>query len=73
MATIKKRGDSYSIRVSCGYNSKGKQMIQFMTWKPEDGMTTKQIEKEVNRQAVMFEEACNKGYQCKAIKFEAFA
>lgn len=56
MATIKKRGDSYSIRVSCGYNSKGKQMIQSMTWKPEDGMTTKQIEKEVNRQAVMFEE-----------------
>ena len=37
MATIKKRGDSYSIRVSCGYNSKGKQMIQSMTWKPEPG------------------------------------
>ena len=73
MATIKKRGDSYSIRVSCGYNSKGKQMIQSMTWKPEEGMTTKQIEKEVNRQAVMFEEACNKGYQSKAIKFEMFA
>lgn len=51
MATIKKRGDSYSIRVSCGYNSKGKQMIQSMTWKPEPGMTSKQIDKEVNRQA----------------------
>ena len=37
MATIKKRGDSYSISVSCGYNSKGKQMIQSMTWKPEPG------------------------------------
>ena len=73
MATIKKRGDSYSIRVSCGYNSKGKQMIQSMTWKPDPGMTSKQIDKEVNRQAVMFEEACNKGYQCKAIKFETFA
>ena len=73
MATIKKRGDSYSIRVSCGYNSKGKQMIQSMTWKPEPGMTSKQIDKEVNRQAVMFEEACNKGYQSKAIKFEVFA
>ncbi|MBP7188225.1 MAG: tyrosine-type recombinase/integrase [Ruminococcus sp.] len=73
MATIKKRGDSYSIRVSCGYNSKGKQMIQSMTWKPDEGMTKKQIEKELNRQAVMFEEACNKGYQSKAIKFEVFA
>lgn len=44
-----------------------------MTWKPEPKMTTKQIEKELNRQAVMFEEACNKGYQSKAIKFEVFA
>ena len=61
MATIQKRGDSYSIRVSCGYDSKGKQVIQSMTWKPEPKMTAKQIEKELNRQAVMFEEACNKG------------
>lgn len=73
MATIQKRGDSYSIRVSCGYDSKGKQVIQSMTWKPEPKMTAKQIEKELNRQAVMFEEACNKGYQSKAIKFEVFA
>lgn len=73
MATIQKRGDSYSIRVSCGYDSKGKQVIQSMTWKPEPKMTQKQIEKELNRQAVMFEEACNHGYQSKAIKFEVFA
>lgn len=73
MATIQKRGDSYSIRVSCGYDSKGKQVIQSMTWKPEPKMTAKQIEKELNRQAVMFEEACNMGYQSKAIKFEVFA
>ena len=26
MANIQKRGDSYSIRVSCGYDSKGKQV-----------------------------------------------
>lgn len=49
MATIQKRGDSYSIRVSCGYDSKGKQVIQSMTWKPEPKMTQKQIEKELNR------------------------
>lgn len=73
MATIQKRGDSYSIRVSCGYDSKGKQVIQSMTWKPEPKMTARQIEKELNRQAVMFEEVCNKGYQSKAIKFEVFA
>ena len=73
MATIQKRGNSYSIRVSCGYDTGGKQVIQSMTWKPDEGMTPKQIEKEVNRQAVLFEEACNKGYQSKAIKFEVFA
>ena len=36
-------------------------------------MTKKQILKEINRQMILFEEACNKGYQNKAIKFEAFA
>ena len=59
MATIQKRGNSYTIKVSCGYDSKGKQFIQSMTWKPEPKMTAKQIEKEVNRQAVLFEEACD--------------
>ncbi len=28
-----------------------------MTWKPDEKMTEKQIEKELNRQAVLFEEA----------------
>lgn len=73
MANITKRGKTYSIRVSCGYDSKGKQVIQSMTWKPEPNMTARQIEKELNRQAVMFEEACNRGYQSKAVKFEVFA
>ena len=73
MATIQQRGNSYLIRVSCGYDSKGKQIIQSMTWKPEANMTPRQIEKELNRQAVMFEEACMRGFQSKAIKFEEFA
>ena len=73
MATIQKRSNSYLIRVSCGYDSKGKQVIQSMTWKPEPDMTPRQVEKELNRQAVMFEEKCLKGYQGKAIKFEEFA
>ena len=73
MATIQKRGGSYLIRVSCGYDTKGKQVIQSMTWKPDDKMTPKQVEKELNRQAVMFEEACMRGFQSKAVKFETFA
>ena len=73
MATIQKRGGSYLIRVSCGYDTKGKQVIQSMTWKPDEKMTPKQVEKELNRQAVMFEEACMRGFQSKAVKFETFA
>lgn len=73
MANITKRGNSYSIRVSCGYDSKGRQIMQSMTWKPDPKMTPRQIEKELNRQAVIFEEKCNMGYQSKAVKFEVFA
>lgn len=73
MATIQKRGGSYLIRVSCGYDTKGKQVIQSMTWKPDEGMSERQIQKELNRQAVMFEEACMRGFQSKAVKFETFA
>lgn len=61
MANITKRNNSYFIRVSCGYDVSGKQIFQSMTWTPEKGMTKKQIEKELERQAVLFEENCKKG------------
>lgn len=73
MATIKKRGDSYLIRVSCGYDVNGKHKEQSMTWKPDEGMTKKQIEKELNRQAVMFEESVNHGFKTSAMKFQELA
>ena len=73
MATIRKRGNSYQIRVSCGYDVTGNQVTQTMSWKLEASMTQKQIEKEVTRQAVLFEEACMKGKVVATVKFEAFA
>lgn len=73
MATIRKRGNSYQIRVSTGYDSSGNQVSQSMTWKPNDGMTEKQIQKEVQRQAVLFEEACMKGQVVAVVKFEDFS
>ncbi len=73
MASIRKKKNSYEIRVSCGYDVNGKQKFQQMMWKPEEGMTPKQIEKEVNRQAVLFEEKCLKGQVTASVKFEAFA
>ncbi len=73
MASIRKKRNSYEIRVSCGYDVNGKQKFQQMTWKPTEGMTPKQIEKEVSRQAVLFEEKCLKGQVTATIKFETFA
>jgi integrase len=73
MATIQKRGNSYKINVSCGYSVNGKQARQSMTWKPTEEMTAKQIEKEVKRQAVLFEENCKRGQTTAVIKFEDFA
>ncbi len=37
------------------------------------GMTKKQIEKELNRQAVMFEESVNHGFKTSAMKFQELA
>ena len=73
MATIKKRGNSYLIRMSCGYDINGNHKEQSMTWKPDEGMTKKQIEKELNRQAVMFEESVNHGFKTSAMKFQELA
>ena len=78
MATIKKRegktGTSYLIRSSCGYGVDGRQVVANMTWKPTPGMTPKQIEKELNRQAVLFDEKCAaQGAGSGNIKFQEFA
>lgn len=73
MATITKRGETYRIRCSLGYDSQGKQVIRSTTWKPKPGMTPKQIEKELNRQAVLFEEKCKSGGGDPHITFEKFA
>ena len=58
MANIRKRGNTYQIRVSCGYKLNGEQVVQTMSWKPPEGMTPKQAEKEVQKQAILFEEKC---------------
>lgn len=56
MATIEKRGESYRIIVSNGYDINGKQIREKMTWTPEPGMTKRQIEKALSREATLFEE-----------------
>ena len=73
MPTIQKRGDTYRIRVSAGYDSAGKQIMKSTTWKPAPGMTQKQIEKELDRQAVLFEEKVKTGqYVDGNVKLDSF-
>ena len=72
MATITKRGNTYRIRASCGYDSDGKQIVKSMTYKPATGLSQKQIEKEVSRQAVLFEEELKKGHNISSMKFSDF-
>ena len=68
MANITSRKDkngniiSYRIRIYKGRDQFGKQLKPYeMTWKPNKNMTAKQIEKELNRQATLFEEKCKHG------------
>ena len=74
MAAIKKQGRGYKISVSCGYGIDGKQIRQHMTWVPDPGMTPRQIDKELKRQAVLFEEQVKHGRSTVNgnIRFDAF-
>lgn len=74
MATVEKRGETYRITVSCGYDTAGKQIRRRMTWTPEPGMTKRQEEKELRRQADLFEEKAKQGTAIDGnIKFADFA
>ena len=74
MANVTKRGESYLIRVSDGLAVDGRQIIHSRTWRPDPGMTQKQIEKELTRQTVLFEEACRQNRVGDGnIKFQKFA
>lgn len=74
MPTIEKRGDSYRITVSAGYDMQGRQIKKRMTWKPLPGMTERQILKELDRQKVLFEERCRSGQILdSSIRFAEFA
>ena len=73
MATIRKRENTYQIRVFCGYDTNGNQVIQTASWKPETTMTPRQADKEAKRQAMLFEEKCLKGQVTANITFETFA
>ena len=74
MAHIKKRGDSYLIRVGDGYDLEGKQISKHMTWHPPAGMSKAKADREAKRQAALFEEQVKTGMMVDgSIKFADFA
>ena len=59
MASIRKRGISYLLVVSMGYDYKGNRIRpKQKTVHPPEGLTPKQKEKWLNEQAVLFEREC---------------
>lgn len=61
MASITKRGNTYSIRVSCGRDINDKQIIQSTTWVPDATKTDKQNEKALKQFAMEFEAKVKSG------------
>ena len=66
MATIEKitgkTGTTYRISVSGGFDTAGKRIRHRMTYKPEPGMTARQIQKAVQRAAADFERSIEQGF-----------
>ena len=75
MASIEKRGNSYRINVSNGYSSSGQKILEHMTWIPSEGLTTKQVKKELEKQAFDFEQKVKSGMYLdgEKITFAEFA
>lgn len=61
MASIRKRGDSYTITVSCGRDINGKQIRETATFKPPAGLTPKREQKAVDDFARDFEARVKNG------------
>lgn len=66
MASIRKRGNSYLIVVSMGYDYNGNRIkSQQKTVRPPEELTPKQTEKWLNEQAILFERSCKDDPQPK--------
>ena len=61
MATARKKGRGYEIRVHCGLDSNYKRIDKSITWIPQNGMSNAQVKKELERQKILFEEKVKNG------------
>lgn len=61
MPTIEKRGNSYRVVVTDGYDSNGRKILHKKTFKKPEDMTAKKWGKEINRLAYEFEMEIQRG------------
>ena len=61
MATVEKRGKGYRITVAAGIDLNGKQIRHRMVWTPDEKLKPRQVEKELNRHIVRYEEQVKSG------------
>ena len=54
MASIRKRGNSYTVTVSCGYDSKGKKILETATFTPDPQWSEERARKAADKFAVRF-------------------
>lgn len=74
MASARRKGRGYEIRVSMGCGMNGKKVVKYKTWVPDKNYTPKQLEKEVERQKMLFEEEVKSGNCANSnIKFEPYS
>lgn len=75
MASIRKRGKNYEIRVSMGYDSRHRKIEETTTFEPDPKWSEARAEKEARKFADRFEEKVKSGYSTAAdkITFEKFS
>ena len=61
MASIQKRGGSYRVTVSCGYNIRGKKLTRTATFTPPPDLSPRKLEKAVQAFAFAFEQRVKNG------------
>lgn len=75
MASIKKRGNSFTIIVSCGYDSNGKKITENSTFTPDPKWSEERAYKAAEKYAVRFEDKIKAGGSAAGdkITFEKFS
>ena len=74
MAYARRKNNSYELRISWGRNPDGSQKMYSRTWKPPEGMSEKQIEKELKSQLKIFESDIKSGRKVTGVStFEEMA